>query len=184
MALTIDDRLKGADLEQLVVQRAEKYRAAGMADVKRYGVQAVRTKEEWQVIRSKPDFEGVVPGAYQFIFDCKVESGASFDLSRYRDDVKGPKRRQLNHMFERASYGVRCFFLIHWNARELATKSEPAITWAFPVHARMHFWVAFLDGEVRKITRSDCAEFGRLIPWTLFGERDRSPQPDFLAAIR
>lgn len=184
------DKLTGTEFEQIVEKRCQKYIDAGIAHIKRYGVQAVYTKHGrdgqpgWQIIKSKPDYEGVIRGAYQLIFDCKVESGASFDLGRYRDETNGPKRRQLNHMFERSEYGVRCFFLIHWNARELKTKSEPAITYAFPVHPKMPFWVAFLNGEVKTLSRQECAELGRHIPWTLFGERDRAMQPDILAAIR
>lgn len=185
------DKLTGSEFEAIVEKRCLKYMEAGVAHVRKYGVQAVYTKfagpnrePGWQILQSKPDYEGVIHGARQFIFDCKVESGASFDLGRYRDETNGPKRRQLNHMLERAEYGVRCFFLIHWNARELKTKSEQAITYAFPVHPKMPFWVAFMAGETKSISRHDCSEFGVLIPWTLFGERDRSLQPDFIAALR
>lgn len=176
-------KLTGTEFEQIVDSRCKKYHENREAHVKRYGVQAVRNKEEWKIIQSKPDFEGVIFGGYQFVFDCKVVSGASFSLDKYRDDVKAARHRQLNHMFDRSQYGVKCFFLIHWNARKLATKAEPAITWAFPVHPRMPFWIDFLSGEARSITRRHCEKFGRHIPWTLYGERDRIMQPDVLAAL-
>jgi penicillin-binding protein-related factor A (putative recombinase) len=183
MSTAAASRLTGADFERIVESRLAKYKTARLAHVKRYGVQAVRSQEQWHIIRSKPDFEGVVPGGRQVIFDCKVESSASFDLSQYRPEIDGPKKRQLTHMFERAEYDVYCFFLIHWNPRELATKSEPGITYAFPVDSRMEFWQQFLAGEVRRITRSDCAEYGRSVPWSLFGPRDSVAQPDLLSVL-
>lgn len=196
------EHLTGAEFEDICDKRAQKYHDAGMAHTKRYGVQAVKKRAfdpitrkpkfdtvtkrpvyDWQILQSKPDFEGVVMGGRQFVFDCKVVSGSSFGLSEYRHDAKGPHRRQLSFMYERARFGAKCFFLIHWNARELATKAEPAITFAFPVHPRMQFWEAFEAGEKRSINRMDCVEHGRHVPWTLFGERDRTLQPDFLAAV-
>lgn len=181
------NRLTGGQFEEFIVARAKKYQAVKLAHVKRYGVQATRRKNdfgnfEWQVIPSKPDFEGVYRGGYQFMFDCKVVSSASFPLAKYRDDVKGARRRQLTFMLERSEYGVKCFFLMHWNRRELAKRTEPSITWAFPIHPKIPFWREFLDGERRSITRSDCEEIGKLIPWNVTG-MEKVAQPDFIAAL-
>lgn len=176
------ESLTGSELEKLVVERGLEYRKAKQAHISRCGVQAVRTKDEWQVIPSLPDFEGVDWVGHQFIFDCKVCSQASFDLSKYRSDVKGARSRQLKHMLERAEFGVRCCFLLHWNERAGKTFRLPAETFAFPISGRMEFWQAFERGEVRSITREDCAELGIRVEWSTLGA-GRKPRPGFLAAI-
>jgi penicillin-binding protein-related factor A (putative recombinase) len=175
--------LKGSEFEGIVQGRLDKYREAGLASISRYGVQAVRSRDQWHVIQSKPDYEGLVMSGPQVIFDCKVCSQASFPLDEYRNDVKAPKRRQLNHMIERARYGAKCFFLLHWNPRDLATKKDQAITYAFWVSSEIGFWERFFAGEIKRITREDCQAYGSVVPWTLFGPRDRVQQPDILAVL-
>ncbi len=134
------ESLTGSELEKLVVERGLEYRKAKQAHISRCGVQAVRTKDEWH-------FEGVDWVGHQFIFDCKVCSQASFDLSKYRSDVKGARSRQLKHMLERAEFGVRCCFLLHWNERAGKTFKLLSETFAFPISGRMEFWQAFERGE-------------------------------------
>lgn len=176
------DSLTGSELEKLVVDRGLEYRRDKRAHISRCGVQAVRTKDEWQVIPSLPDFEGVDWVGHQFIFDCKVCSQASFDLSKYRSDVKGARSRQLKHMLERAEFGVRCFFLLHWNARAGKTFTLPAETFAFPISGLLDFWQAFERGEIRSITREHCSDLAIRVAWTTIGA-GRKPRPDFLAAV-
>jgi penicillin-binding protein-related factor A (putative recombinase) len=126
------DTMKGKDLEAAVIERAAEYKRNRSAHVTRCGVQAVMIGTEpngnpkWQVIRSLPDFEGVNAQGQQFIFDAKVCSQASFDLTPYREETKGTKSRQLRHMFERSQFNVPCFFLMHWNARAGKTFKELA----------------------------------------------------------
>lgn len=177
-------KIKGTEFERIVQVRLDKYKVAGIADIRRSGVQATMKPDmTWQVIPSRPDFEGVFAGPVPVCFDCKVCSGASMDLSPYRDDTKGARRRQLNYMFDKARYDVRCFFLVHWNARALKTKEESSETYAMPVHREQEFWVQFLAGDVRSLTRSDCVNHGVLVPWTLFSSLDRSFQPDIRAVL-
>ncbi len=175
---------KGSEFESVVDDRNYKYHQWKYCHIKRYGVQAVRSKEEWIVIRSKPDFEGVLPNGRQLIFDAKVCSQASFGLHEYRSDTKGTKSRQLKHMLERAEYGAICFFLLHWNPRVLATKADRAITYAFWVDGEMDFWQGFDEGQIKKITRDDCERYGTVVPWNTLGPRDRAVQPDVLSAIQ
>ena len=153
--------MSGKEFEDLVARWAR-----GLGDkgsISRYGVQAVRAGPT-QIIamKSLPDFEGILSDDHrQIIFDCKVCSQASFNLSPYRDR----KKRQTDHMLERSQYGAICGFLIHWNERRLKTKSEVAETWWFPIHHEMKFWHEFKSAEVRRITRADCREYGTEVTW-------------------
>ena len=155
--------MTGKEFEDIVARVCRAYRDKGTASIGRYGVQAIRTSPtDIVTIRSLPDFEGPVSGSgTQYIFDCKVCSQASFDLSAFRDK----KKRQLDHMIERSRYGATCAFLIHWNARKLKTKHESLETWWFPVYWHSKFWDAFEHGEVRRITRADCYEYGKEVDW-------------------
>ena len=153
-------------------------------------------------VQSLPDFEGIflqfrdVPsprGTYNerkpVIFDAKVCSQASWGLDPYREvpgQKKGARRRQLTHMYERSDFGATCFFLIHWNERELKTKYEPAETFLFPVTRQDRhvgeFWNAFEAAEVKSINREDCRNYGKLVPWTTIG-RGRTLRPDWIKAL-
>lgn len=179
--------LSGAEFERIVSRRLDKARQLGLADVRRCGVHAVmKGPGNWQVIPSRPDFEGLLPGPRPIVFDCKVCSGASMDLASYRGGPKetsGNRKHQLQYMFDKAEYGAVCFFLIHWNRRELETKKEEAITYVFPVHAETEFWVRFTEGEIKRLYRSDCEELGQVVPWNLFGKLDRIAQPDVLSVL-
>ena len=176
------EQMAGKDLESIVSDRIKEYKKERLAHVTRCGVQAIRTGDNWQVIRSLPDFEGVHANGNQFIFDCKVCSQSSFGLSEYRAETKGSKVRQLRHMLERSQFGVTCFFLMHWNQRQLKTFSEAAETFLFPIDASHEFWDEFAQGEIRKITREDCRAIGVEVEWNAFGQ-GRVERPDFLKAI-
>jgi len=152
----------GKQFEDVIARWARALGDSG--SVGRYGVQAIHTGGDRGivVVKSLPDFEGILTGSpRQYIFDCKVCSQASFDLSPYRDR----KERQLRHMLQRSRFGAQCAFLIHWNPRSLKTKSEPAATYWFPVCHSMKFWHDFKAAEVRRITREDCACYGRGVSW-------------------
>lgn len=156
--------MNGREFEQQLARQFTAYRTQGKACISRYGVQAIRTSpKDIMTIKSLPDFEGLVPGLHsQIIFDAKVCSQASFDLSPFRNR----KRRQLEHMIERSKYGATCGFLIHWSARQMKTKSEPSITWWFPVSFAHPFWDAFEVAEIRRLNRVDCSEYGIEVTWT------------------
>ena len=179
--------LKGKELEGLVKERAVEYLEMNLADITACGVQAVMTGTAvdksplWQVIQSLPDFEGVTGFGTQFIFDCKVCSQSSFDLSKYRAEIRGPKSRQLRHMQKRSRFGVPCFFLMHWNSRKGVTFEEPAKTYLFPVE-ESEFWHAFERAEKRSITRKDCIDFGVECKWSIYG-KGRKPRPDVLPPV-
>lgn len=179
------------DFEKVVLERLLQDTELKRCDAGRYGVQmAVVGKDNdgrpsYQPIRSLPDIEGVLPGGRQFIFDAKVCSASKFDLSPYRlsDEVRGSKCRQLRHLLRRASLDAIAFFLIHWNSRELKTKSEPAETFAFPVSRRCPFWTSFLRGETKALRRSDCYDLAVRVSWNRRSARERRPRPDVLEAI-
>ena len=180
-------RFTGKLFEQVLVARHNELKKDGVASIGRYGVQATRTKTDWVILQSLPDFEGDVKGGgvvtnsdTHIIFDAKVCSQASFDLSKYRSDTKGARRRQLSHMYDRSEYGAVCFFLIHWNERILRTKKESAETYLFPVWIEHPFWQSFERGEVKSLNRQDCNDYGERVPWTI-RSKARTARPDWLS---
>lgn len=180
---TGSQKMTGASFERVISERNEEYRKYGMAEVSKCGVHAIRSKDGWQVIPSFPDYEGVVKPGLQFVFDAKVCTQASFDLSKYREETRGPRARQIRHMFRRSRYGVPSFFLIHWNGRDLKSKSYPAQTFVLPVSGDIVLWERFMAAEQKSLTREDCEEFGIRVQWNSIG-RGRKVRPDYLTAIR
>lgn len=174
--------MTGKEFETIVKERSVEYKSASIAHISACGVQAARAKDEWMILQSLPDFEGVTSQGRQFIFDCKVSSQASFDLSKYRGETHGSKARQLKHMLERSKYGVPCFFFIHWNSREGKTFKEVAETFVFPVCYKVEFWQSFFAGETKSINRKDCEEFGERCAWSIYGQ-GRKPRPDVLPIV-
>ncbi len=178
-----DRRLTGATFERLITARNAEYFRYGQAHVVKCGVNAVRTKREWLVIPSYPDFEGVTSGGRQFVFDAKVCSQSSFALDKYRNETRGARARQLRHMLHRSRFAVPAFFLLHWNPRQLTTRRLPAATYAFPVSGQLEFWQQFAAGAVRSLSRQDCTELAVPVAWTCAG-RSGTPRPDYLTAIQ
>jgi len=181
--VTIAKKITGTRFEALVKERCVQLHILGLAHITRYGVQAVRSSDTWHVIPSLPDYEGVTREGRQTIFDAKVCSQASFALDKYRLETKGSRSRQLKHMLDRSQFGVRCFFLLHWNERQLTNRTIQAETYAFPISIHHRFWDSFLAGEVKAIRRQDCETYGHKIRWTLATSSDRKPRPDVLAAV-
>jgi penicillin-binding protein-related factor A (putative recombinase) len=160
------------------LERMRKEEARGHATMCRNGVQVSMVGDKLIQIPSLPDFTGVLNGGREFVFDCKCCGQASLQIN----DVKF-KERQLAHLLKRGKFGAISFVLIKWTERRLATRVDPEVTWAFPVHPSHPFWQAVDRGEVKAITREDCEEHGAMCPWnTLPGERKE--RPDVLAAVR
>lgn len=184
----IPAKLLGKEFEAFVDDRGKQLRAAGIASIGRYGTTAVHMMNqqtrrlELTAIPSKPDFEGVNHQGRQFIFDCKVCSQSKFDLQPYRSSTKGSKAKQLRFMLERAEFGVPCFFLIHWNRRELVTKTDVQQTWAVYVRANDPYWTAVENGEISSMTRGDCETLGRRVRWFI-PPRCRNVVPDLADAV-
>lgn len=173
----------GKNFEKILMERMHDEEDSGLATMGRYGVQASHTSAGLIAMRSLPDFEGVTPDGRQFIFDAKVASGPSFDLGPYRDSTKGAKARQLRHMLLRSQFGSVCGFVIHWNSRPHMKVPEDAKTYWVLIDPKMRFWSAFLKGEQKSISRSDCDDIGFKIRWTL-RKGQRKPRPDLLSAIK
>lgn len=173
----------GKNFEKILMERMNDEEDACLATMGRYGVQASHTANGLIAMRSLPDFEGVISGGHQFIFDAKVASGPSFDLGPYRDSTKGAKARQLRHMLLRSGFGVICGFVIHWNSRPHMKVPEDAKTYWVLIDGKMRFWQSFLRGEQKSISRSDCDDIGYRVSWTL-RKGQRKPRPDLLSAIK
>ena len=180
--------LKGKELEQIVLFRASKLEESKILTLGRYGVQAVMMnskeppfKPQWQVIPSLPDLEGIVYGSgRQIIIECKVCSQASYAIAQ--NDDKHPK--QIAHMLRRAEFGALCFLVIHFNARELKTKSDPAETIAIPVKREDFLWRMYLANEVRTLSREEARSYGMVVPWNQWSDRSTKLSPDIEALLR
>jgi penicillin-binding protein-related factor A (putative recombinase) len=140
---------------------------------------AMESADAWQPLQSLPDFEGIVlPRGSQFVLDAKVCNQASFPL----DKESKSQSRQLRHMLNRSRFGAVCFYLIHFPERVLSKTTEEEQTWAFPIRDDHPFWMAFDRGEVKRITRADCAEYAVRVPWNLL-PGGRTTRPDVLSAV-
>ena len=194
MAETMDDEIAfrgagaGKAFENIVLARLKKEAEGGNCHFGRYGVQAaVKGRQEngdviAQLMSSLPDIEGVLsPHGSQVIFDCKVMSDASFNMSAYRSDTRGAKRRQLTHMYERSRVGVLCFFLIHMNKRVLKTRTEYERTIALPVCDNT-MWDEFESGEWTTLSRTRIVELGFNVVWDRT-KREKKLRPDVLTAM-
>jgi penicillin-binding protein-related factor A (putative recombinase) len=168
----IPKKLSGAEFEFECLFALRKLESRGVGTFGRYGVQAVRTSNEWQIMQSLPDFEGVIAGK-QIIFDAKVCTQASFPWAKYRSETKGPRARQLRHMVKRSEFGAKCGFLLHWNARDLKTKQTEAATFWIPVFHSV-YWQAVERGEIKNLNREDCNTFGFPVVWERNGRERKS----------
>lgn len=182
--------LKGSEFEKLIVEQNALYERENIASIGRYGVQSsqrpdMRQPGGWEVvqIKSLPDFEGTTIDGYHIIFDAKAVTAASFSWSKYRSETRGAHSRQLRHMLKRSKFGANCFFLFHWNQRDLVKKSIPAETYVVPVKHDDDYWHQIESLEVRSITIDDCRERGVPVQWTT-SDRGRKFRPDFLDAAR
>ncbi|MGV3484778.1 MAG: Holliday junction resolvase RecU [Planctomycetaceae bacterium] len=184
-------QFSGTDFQELMGPRVEELRREGIATLNKPGIFAnvIERLPDGKVlaflIKSLPDYQGVFcrPHGREVMFDLKVCSQSSFGLDKYRIELKGARARQLKLMYERSGYGSVCFFLLHWNGRELKTREEPAVTYAFPVMAEHPFWSAFERGEEKSIKRSHCEAYGIEVPWITIGA-SRIPRPDLFSAMR
>jgi penicillin-binding protein-related factor A (putative recombinase) len=187
---TTADKLEGGDFEHLITSRLDRLRKERLASVQKPGVFANTINRfpdgtvRARLIESFPDFQGVfgTSPAREVMFDAKVCGQASFPLSKFRAHASDAKTRQLRLMYERARFGSVCFFLLHWTPRELKTKSDDAVTHAFPVSEDHPFWIGFESGIYKSIKRVHCEEYGFEIPWTVIGT-ERIPKPDLMLAF-
>lgn len=171
--------LKGKEFEALIMFRAGKLEEDRLLCLGRYGTQVVMMNDSlgvprWQPIPSYPDFEGVIYGSgRQIIIEAKVCSQASYPI--YATGKKRPK--QIEHLLRRAAFGAQCYLLIHWNARDLKTKSEEAETFAIPVLDNT-FWREYESFERKSLNRQEAGLFGFKVPWNAWSSRATKLTPD------
>lgn len=171
--------IKGKELEQLCIERMDVHYRKGEAHQVRYGVQTSRFDGKVVELKSLPDFDGVLPGGRQFVYDAKVCSQSAFALAT----ENARKKRQFRHLLRRGWFGGITFLLLHWNPRELKSLTYEAETFAFPVHPDHVFWERFAAGEEKSITRGQCESYAVRVPWNrLAGER--KDRPDILHGIQ
>ena len=161
------DSLGGKEFENLCLMDSNWSESRGKYTMGRYGVQVSFRKDEKKnvvatPIESLPDFEGLVPGGRQFIIETKVCGGSSFSLHE-----SSLKERQLSHMLRRAKFGAMCFLMVHFSARVLKRREDPAITYAFPVYEDHEFWRQVTKGEIKSLSRLCCSEYGFPVQWWL-----------------
>ncbi|MEM1225979.1 MAG: hypothetical protein AAGJ40_09780 [Planctomycetota bacterium] len=182
-------RRAGKEFEDIVKKRMDDESDSQNVCIDRSGVKAaIRERRDdgtvvAQVMKSRVDFDGLLPAGRAFDFDCKVCSGASFPLNQYREDIgTKSKTNQMEYLMRRSRFRSLAGFLIHWNSRELRTKTEPAETFWFPVDQRMRFWRSFMLMDVRSINRSACRTYGYEVRWNRRG-RERNYRPDVLSLL-
>jgi penicillin-binding protein-related factor A (putative recombinase) len=177
--------LTGNEFEKLIVFRAKELEESGLLTLTRYGVQAVMMnnretgKPEWQIQKSLPDFDCCIKGGQQMVIEAKVCSQPSYRIRN--NDQKHPK--QIDHMLRRSRFGARCFFMIHFNPRELVKKSEPAETFAVPVDPDSNFWREYESCERTNINRMEADLYGIRVPWNLHSKRARNLSPDLTVLL-
>ena len=178
-----DPNMKGKEFEDLLMKRAKAEEAQEFPrfTMGKYGVSGAfdpRTKL-WRPIRSNPDFEGATITGRQFIFDAKVLSGASIDVSAPSTAA------QLKKMKHRWRFNVPTFFLIHMVARPGMNKPEPSdeeMTICLPCNPDLMIWKDVEAGKTR-IHRKIIREVGYVIPWTKPTPTSRKPLPSIWKAI-
>ena len=171
-------KLTGKQLEDHCVKYFAHAERKGLLTAGRYGVQATFIDDKWQPLKSYPDFEGILaPDGRQFIIEAKVCSSASFPL---HDEFF--KKRQLAHLLRRSKMRAICLLLIHFNERELKTKTVLARTVAFPVREN-GFWLGVESGETRSINHDDCDAYATNVPWILW-PRAKIARPDLGRALK
>lgn len=208
----IPDKLKGKELEELVLFRARADEERGLYTLGRYGVQGVMMRGdsrsgEWGGIANHPD---IPQGAAQSAATGKGQGPPSWRPIRSYPDMEGVtpggrqfvcelkvesgsgfnmsnvthfSERQLAHLLRRDRFGVTAFILLHFNARHMKTIEQEAVTWAIPVSERLSFWQEFARMEIKTLSRSGAELVGVRVPWNLHSERAKRHTPDLLFAI-
>ena len=191
---TPSEKLSGKEFEALVAWRAERdFARAKDKDIfytlSRSGVKGRFNSEDssWRPMASLPDFEGVTKHPWfgrQFVFDCKVTSSASWSMVSGSGSSKGFRRSQYPHLALRGGMGAIAFVLIHFNERQLKSKTEPAVTFAVPVmrHTRP-LWNSYEAGDIKSLSRTDCYDHGILVVWNDSEGAYSKMTPDIGAAI-
>jgi penicillin-binding protein-related factor A (putative recombinase) len=173
-------QVTGKEFEELIIYRARMDEASGLYVMGRYGVMATFRDGEWHPITSLPDFEGIQPGGHQFIFDAKVCSQASYDLSH---TASKSFTHQYKALRRRDKFGALCFLLIHFNERVLKTKVELGLTILFPITDN-EFWNAYDRSEQKSLSRNEAIMYGIKVSWNTATARSKRLTPDLLAAIK
>ena len=177
----IPTTLKGKEFEELLLHRARYHdEPKGNYMLNRYGVMASFNKGNWTPIKSLPDFDMVVPPGFQCVFDTKVCSQPAYDLS---GGTSKSFKHQYKFMQRKSLMGAACFLLMHFNKRELKTRTDEAFTTLFPVRM-FPFWEEYETGERKKLTRDDAKTHGIEVEWTTTSDRGTKFTPDLLTAVK
>jgi hypothetical protein len=189
MTTPTPEKLKGDEFESALKDAAAREEKQGLLTMDHYGVTLSVQNGITMGVQSKPDFEGVLFNGRQFIFEAKSKTGASFPL------VKNElKPRQVSFMLGRAKFGVPCFLVIHWNARQLKKSKVDAFTVAIPVSDADSRWQRFVDAYAKakrekapvepqgSISLEESLAIGKIVPW-ITPKGCRKPTPDILSFI-
>lgn len=199
-------------LEKRVKERGEYCHDRGLGHWHKNGMRAVHTRDGVVAMKSWVDFSGTIPVRLQVYggdivdpeardvpggelyavepkiveqtiglsihFDCKKVAGPSMPLKE-----SNFHKKQKKQLFSHASAGACCFLLLHFNRRVLATKSDPARTWAIPIHPDHPFWMDYLRGHHGMLSRGAAESIGVSVKWDTVGAQ-RTPRPDILTAVQ
>ena len=168
--------------EELLMTEATRLDAQNILTMSRYPVASVMLPGSKFPIQkpSLPDFEGVFPGGRQFVIEAKVCSQASFPVTKAK-----LKPKQIRHMLTRSRFGVPCFLLIHFNAREGKTFRDEPFTVGIPVmrvvDGGVPLWEEYAvdpkGGYSGVITRDAARAMGTVMEWHT-PKQCRSPRPN------
>lgn len=162
------DKVGAKELETLIIWQATKIdEPERRYTLGRYGVMSVFVGGNWMPVPSLPDFEGILKGGRQFIFDTKVCSQASYALT---GGTSKSFKHQYKHMQRRAKFGALCCLFMHFGARKMKTKEDPAFTIMLPIYDTHPLWEAYERGEQKSITRQEAKLYGIPVRWHTPGQ--------------
>ena len=173
----------GKRFEELILKQMRIDEQSGLYRAGRSGTQARYAKIPCakcglpsltpRMVPSNPDFEGTLADGRHLLIEAKVCSGASLPIS----DPTHVAPKQVQMLLERATMNALCILMIHFNPRDLKTKSDPSLTIAVPVHPCMDLWREVERAETKNISRQRAQDEGVPVEWHTPG-KTRTLVPD------
>jgi len=166
------------ELEKLLLWRSTTYdEPRGLYMLNRYGVMAVYINNVWTPTPSYPDFDLIINGQ-QYVFDVKVCSQSAWALT-------GNTSKSLKHQYEfmkrKARVGARCFILLHFNEKQLKTKTHDSLTIILPIPSPL--WQQYETMELKSISRETASVYGYPVQWDTPTPRATKRSPNIYSCL-